>query len=261
MNNIQIFNNNEFGNVRVVQINDTPYFVGKDVAEILGYKDTSDALKRHVDNDDKLTGDFTDSGQNRKMYIINESGLYSLILSSKLPKAKEFKRWVTSEVLPTIRKTGMFITDDLFTELMNNPIKFGEMLIDYGKLKEENQEQQAELLLNRPKAKYYDTILQSTSVMPISLIAKDYGMSAIAFNKLLNEHKIQYKQSGTWLLYNKYADKGYTQSKTSEYTTSTGEIKTSIHTYWTQKGRLFLYDFLKEHNILPVIEIEADLKI
>ena len=262
MNNIQIFNNNEFGNVRVVQINDTPYFVGKDVAEILGYNEPHKAINRHIDEDDRIKYPIIDNvGRTQETHIINESGLYSLILSSKLPKAKEFKKWVTPEVLPTIRKTGMFITDDLFTELMNNPIKFGEMLIDYGKLKKENQEQQAELLLNRPKAKYYDTILQSTSVMPISLIAKDYGMSAIAFNKLLNEHKIQYKQSGTWLLYNKYTDKGYTQSKTSEYATSTGEIKTSIHTYWTQKGRLFLYDFLKEHNILPVIEIEADLKI
>lgn len=259
MNNIQIFNNNEFGNVRVVQINNMPYFVGKDVAEILGYARPKDAISTHCKGAVKYS--IPTNGGKQAVLCIPESDLYKLIFRSKLPNAEQFTDWVTSEVLPTIRKTGMFITDDLFTELMNNPIKFGEMLIDYGNLKKENQQQQQELLINRPKAKYYDTILQSTSVMPISLIAKDYGMSAIAFNKLLNEHKIQYKQSGTWLLYNKYADKGYTQSKTSEYTTSTGEIKTSIHTYWTQKGRLFLYDFLKEHNILPVIEIEADLKI
>ena len=195
MNNIQIFNNNEFGNVRVVQINNIPYFVGKDVAEILGYNEPHKAINRHIDEDDRIKYPIIDNvGRTQETHIINESGLYSLILSSKLPRAKEFKKWVTSEVLPTIRKTGMFITDDLFTELMNNPIKFGEMLIDYGKLKKENQEQQAELLLNRPKAKYYDTILQSTSVMPISLIAKDYGMSVVAFNKLLNERKIQYKK-------------------------------------------------------------------
>lgn len=108
MNNLQIFNSPEFGQVRTIQQNGEPWFVGKDVAEILGYKDTSDAMKKHVDIEDKLTRRFADSGQNRGMYIINESGLYSLILSSKMPKAKEFKRWVTSEVIPAIRKTGKY---------------------------------------------------------------------------------------------------------------------------------------------------------
>lgn len=108
MNKLTIFKNEDFGEVRTVTINDEPYFVGKDVALILGYKDPSDALKRHVDEDDKLTRCFTDSGQNREMYVISESGLYSLILSSKLPSAKKFKRWVTSEVLPEIRKTGAY---------------------------------------------------------------------------------------------------------------------------------------------------------
>ena len=108
MNNLQIFSNEEFGQVRTAMINGEVWFVGKDVAEILGYKDTSDAMRRHVDDEDKLTRRFTDSGQNREMYIINESGLYSLILSSKMPNARKFKRWVTSEVLPAIRKTGHF---------------------------------------------------------------------------------------------------------------------------------------------------------
>ncbi len=111
MNNISTFRNPAFGSVRAVRIDNEPYFVGKDVATILGYKDSSDAIKKHVDNEDKLTRRFADSGQNREMYIINESGLYSLILSSKLPKAKEFKRWVTSEVLPTIRKTGGYVNN------------------------------------------------------------------------------------------------------------------------------------------------------
>lgn len=108
MDNIQIFNDTEFGSVRTMVIDNEPWLVGKDVAEILGYKDTSDAMRRHVDDEDKLTRRFTDSGQNREMYIINESGLYSLILSSKMPNARKFKRWVTSEVLPAIRKTGSY---------------------------------------------------------------------------------------------------------------------------------------------------------
>ena len=108
MEQLKIFENEEFGQVRTINIDGEPWFVGKDVAKILGYKDTSDAMRRHVDDEDKLTRCFTDSGQSREMYVINESGLYSLILSSKLPTAKRFKRWVTSEVLPAIRKTGTY---------------------------------------------------------------------------------------------------------------------------------------------------------
>ena len=108
MTELKIFNNPEFGEIRTVEVAGEPWMVGKDVALALGYSDTSDALKKHVDPEDKLTRRFADSGQNREMYIINESGLYSLVLSSKLPGAKKFKRWVTSEVLPSIRKTGHY---------------------------------------------------------------------------------------------------------------------------------------------------------
>nr|DAI79789.1 MAG TPA: repressor domain protein [Caudoviricetes sp.] len=109
MNNLQIFNSPNFGQIRTIQQNDAPWFVGKDVAEILGYSNTKDAIAKHVDDEDKLGAQIATSGQNRNMTIINESGLYSLILSSKMPKAKEFKHWVTSEVLPAIRKTGGYI--------------------------------------------------------------------------------------------------------------------------------------------------------
>lgn len=108
MTELQIFNSEEFGAVRTVTIENEPWFVGKDVAVSLGYKDTSDALKKHVADEDKLTRCFADSGQNRQMYIINESGLYALIFGSKLESAKRFKHWVTSEVLPAIRKTGSY---------------------------------------------------------------------------------------------------------------------------------------------------------
>lgn len=117
MEQLKIFENEEFGQVRTINIDREPWFVGKDVAKILGYKDTSDAMRRHVDDEDKLTRCFTDSGQKRELYIINESGLYSVILSSKLPSAKRFKRWVTSEVLPVIRKTGSYEMDDYSPEM------------------------------------------------------------------------------------------------------------------------------------------------
>lgn len=111
MNNISTFNNPAFGSVRAVSVNDEPYFAGKDVATALGYTNTQKAIRDHVDNEDKLTERIVLSGQNREVVFINESGLYSLILSSKLPKAKEFKRWVTAEVLPAIRKTGGYVND------------------------------------------------------------------------------------------------------------------------------------------------------
>lgn len=242
--------------VRTVTINNEPYFVGKDVAGILGYQNGSRDVNRHVDEEDKLKYRFGTSGQDREMIIINESGLYSLILSSKLPQAKEFKRWVTSEVLPTIRKNGMFATD----ELLDNP---DFAIATFQRLKEERQlrlQAQEEVAQKnqiiqelQPKATYYDLILQSESLVAISVIAKDYGMSAKKLNSLLHDLKVQFKQGSTWLLYQKYADKGYTQSKTHTIDAE----RSKMHTYWTQKGRLFIYDLLKnKKGILPLIEQE-----
>ena len=258
MNELKIFENEQFGSIRTVEIDSTPYFVGKDVAEILGYERADNAIRNHVDDEDKLTHQISASGQNRNMLIINESGLYSLILSSKLPKAKEFKRWVTSEVLPAIRKHGVYAVD----EVLENP----DMLISaLQALKEEKakakrltetlavQEQQiAEL---QPKASYYDVVLNCKDLVSVTEIAKDYGKSAKWLNEKLHELGIQFKQGGkTWLLYQKYAEKGYTSTKTQTYNGNDGEIHTKVHTYWTQKGRLFIYDKLKAENILPVME-------
>jgi len=131
MNEIKVFENQEFGKVRTLLVNDEPWFVGKDVAEVLGYKKPLNALSTHVDEDDSLKQGLTDSlGRTQETIIINESGLYSLILSSKLPNAKKFKKWVTSEVLPSIRKNGLYATE----ELLNNPDFLIEALT---KLKEE----------------------------------------------------------------------------------------------------------------------------
>lgn len=257
-NELKIFENEQFGTIRTVEIDNTPYFVGKDVAEILGYADPQKAMKMHIDDEDKLTRQIVVSGQNRNVTIINESGLYSLILSSKLPKAKEFKRWVTSEVLPAIRKHGVYAVD----EVLENP----DMLISaLQALKEEKakakrltetlavQEQQiAEL---QPKASYYDVVLNCKDLVSVTEIAKDYGKSGKWLNEKLHELGIQFKQGGKiWLLYQKYAEKGYTSTKTQTYNGNDGEIHTKVHTYWTQKGRLFIYDKLKAENILPVME-------
>ena len=257
MKELKIFENEQFGSIRTVEIDSTPYFVGKDVAEILGYTNPPKAIRDHVDDEDKTVNElFTVNGT--KGTLINESGLYSLILSSKLPKAKEFKRWVTSEVLPAIRKHGVYAVD----EVLENP----DMLISaLQALKEEKakakrltetlavQEQQiAEL---KPKASYYDVVLNCKDLVSVTEIAKDYGKSGKWLNEKLHELGIQFKQGGKiWLLYQKYAEKGYTSTKTQTYNGNDGEVHTKVHTYWTQKGRLFIYDKLKAENILPVME-------
>ncbi|EME7154648.1 phage antirepressor [Enterococcus faecium] len=252
MTNLQIFAFEEKEEIRTLLINEEPYFVGKDVAEVLGYQNGSRDVNRHVDEEDKLTHQISASGQNRNMTIINESGLYSLILKSKLPSAKKFKRWVTSEVLPQIRKHGMYATD----ELLNNP----DLLIEVAtKLKEERTlrliaEQRVNEL--QPKADYYDRILNNKGLVTVSTIAKNYGMSAVSFNKLLHELGIQFNQSGTWLLYSKFQDKGYTHIEPFDYENKNGNRQVKTRMKWTQKGHIFLYETLKKNNYLPMIERE-----
>ncbi|HFU5892269.1 TPA: phage antirepressor [Enterococcus faecium] len=253
MNTPQIFNF-EHNEVRTILVNDEPYFVGKDVAEILGYSDSSSAVSKNVDNEDRTTLLLEQAGSNykSKTTIINESGLYSLILKSKLPSAKKFKRWVTSEVLPQIRKHGMYATD----ELLNNP----DLLIEVAtKLKEERTQRLiAEQRVNelQPKADYYDRILNNKGLVTVSTIAKNYGMSAVSFNKLLHELGIQFNQSGTWLLYSKFQDKGYTHIEPFDYEDKNGNRQVKTRMKWTQKGHIFLYETLKKNNYLPMIERE-----
>ena len=261
MNEIKIFDNPEFGKVRTMEINGEPYLVGKDVAEILGYSNPRDALSKHVDDEDKATVAIHDGSQNRNLTTINESGLYSLILSSKLPKAKEFKRWVTSEVLPSIRKHGAYAVDELlsdpefaiktFTALKEERAK-NRQLTDTVAI--QNQ-QIAEL---QPKASYYDVVLNCKDVISISKISKDYGKSAQWLNEYLHKKKVQFKQGDIWLLYEKYADKGYTHSRTHIINGKGGKPEPKMHTYWTQKGRLFIYDLLKSDGIVPLIEREGE---
>lgn len=237
------FNGNE---VRTFIQNGEVYFAGKDITEILGYQNSSKALSDHVDDEDKLNNESLVSLGQRGGWIINESGLYSLILKSKLDTAKRFKRWVTSEVLPSIRKRGLYATD----ELLNNP----DLLIQVAtELKNEREQRLiAEQRINelQPKATYYDLVLQNKSLISVSKIAKDYGKSAQWLNSKLHELGVQYKQGGTWLLYQKYADKCYTQSTTHVI----DEERNKLFTKWTQKGRLFIYELLKNQDVLPLIE-------
>lgn len=237
--------------IRTVTINNEPYFVGKDVADILGYQNGSRDINRHVDDDDKLMHQFSESGQNRNMIIINESGLYSLILASKLPQAKEFKKWVTSEVLPAIRKHGGYLTDSIIEQALLNPDTIIRLATDLKNEREKNSRLEIELEQVQEQARYLDLIIESKSAVVITQIAADYGMSAMKFNQLLNSLGIQHKVNNQWILYRKYMAKGYTDSKTIEIS---GRVR--MQTVWTQKGRLFLYELLKKHDILPLIEQE-----
>ncbi len=235
MNDIQIFSNEQFGQVRVITKDGEPWFVGKDIAEVLGYLNTKDAIATHVYEEDKKIIQRSENATleipNRGLTIINESGLYSLILSSKLPQAKKFKKWVTSDVLPSIRKHGMYATD----ELINNP----DLLIAAAtKIKEERQ---ARLEAEKQR----DKLIHQNKLYTTSEIAKELGLkSATKLNGLLAEKKIQYKQNKTWLLYSKYADCGYVSIKQ--------DILDSGHIIydrkWTGKGRDFILNLFKEEK-------------
>lgn len=262
MNEIKIWNY-ESSEIRTIEIDGEPWFVAKDVATVLGYAKPLNAVSTHVDADDSLKQGLIDSmGRVQETILINESGLYSLILSSKLPDAKKFKRWVTNEVLPSIRKHGAYMTESTLEQALTSP----DFIIQLAtKLKEEQerrrklettvavQEQQiAEL---QPKASYYDVVLNCKDLLSITSIAKDYGKSGTWLNSYLHEKGVQYKQGKLWLLYQKYAEKGYTSTKTQTFAGNNGSQHTSVHTYWTQKGRLFIYELLKSGGILPLIEI------
>lgn len=261
MNNIQVFNNPEFGDIRTVEIDGEPWFVGKDVADNLGYQNGSRDINRHVDEEDRQNYQNGTFESNRGLTIINESGLYSLILSSKLPSARRFKHWVTSEVLPAIRKHGIYATEDVTDKILNNP-EFGiELLTKYKEerdkrrfLSEQVLTQQKLIAELQPKADYVNQILKSTSSVKTTQIVKDYGMSARAFNKLLYELGIQYRVGDQWVLYAKYQACGYVRSVTYEYRHRDGRLDVKMCTEWTQKGRLFLYETLKKEGYLPLME-------
>ena len=260
MSELQIFKNAEFGSIRTLTINGEPYFVRCDVAEILGYSNSRKALADHVDEEDKGVTKCDTLGGTQEMTVINESGLYGLILGSKLPTARKFKRWVTSEVLPAIRRHGVYAVD----EVLANPDMLIEALLQLKAEREINQElketvavQNQQIVEMKQKASYYDVVLNCKDLVAISVIAKDYGWSANRMNQYLHQKGVQYKQGNKiWLLYQKYAEMGYTNTKTHSYPGNDGTMHTAVHTYWTQQGRLFIYELLKSEGILPTMEQE-----
>ena len=253
MKNLMIFENKE---VEVFEFEGKVLFNPKHVGECLGVSQST--VRDHIcnmNNKQVITLKNSDVDiidfrklNNRGENFLTESGVYKLIFKSDKKEAEKFQDWVTDEVLPEIRKTGGYIST---TNDMNDEDILARALQIANSRIEERNKQIKEL---KPKAEYTDMVLQSNNTFTIRQIANDYGMSAQEFNKLLNKFEIQYKQSGQWLLYKPYKDKGYACSETTIISNGVGRVRTSMHTKWTQKGRKFIYDLLKCKGIVPTIE-------
>ena len=240
MNKIQIFQNQEFGAIRTLSNEQgEPMFCAKDVAEALGYKLARKAVQDHVDRDDVLKRNLIDSlGRKQQAIFINESGLYSLILSSKLESAKRFKHWVTSEVLPSIRKQGGY--------MMVRPDESNEVILARALqiMQDALQRRDEQIAQLQPKADYADHVLDSISCFTVTQIAKELGMTGHDLNMLLCSHKIQYPQSGQYLLYANYARQGLAKNRNYQYYTADGELVTKTFLVWTERGRDFIHRLL-----------------
>lgn len=264
MQDLMIFRNKEFGEIRSLEINNEPYVCLSDVCKILELEQVS-RVKARLNKDGVTTSKVIDKlGREQQATFINESNLYKVIFQSRKPEAERFTEWVTSEVLPSIRKTGGYIAgeenmneDELILKAMNVLNTKVEKLRNENKnLVTENNKKDQLIGELKPKADYTDRILQCDDLTKANVIACDYGFSTIEFNKILNKFGIQYKQGKDWLLYKKYRGKGYTQTKTFEFTHSNGTQGSRTSMMWTQKGRLFLYEFFKAKGILPRMEEE-----
>ena len=255
-NEIQMFNFN--GNdIRVIDKDGQPWWVAKDVCDILELSNPTVAIAE-LEEDERAKYSL---GRQGEANIINEPGLYSLVLRSRKPEAKAFKRWITHEVIPAIRKHGLYAAPATVDEILTNPDTFIKLLQEIKAEREKSAElslqnaRQAQIIHElKPKADYTDRILQNRGLVTITQIAKDYGMSGEAMNALLHELGVQYKQSDQWLLYAKYQSRGYTHSHTIDIVRSDGSPDVKMNTKWTQKGRLFLYNLLRMHGTLPMIE-------
>ena len=261
MNKLTIFNY-EGNNVRTILKDGNPWWVLKDICSVLEIGNSRDVTSR-LGSDEKGVDIIDTPGGKQEVSIINESGLYSVILVSRKPEAKKFKRWVTHEVLPSIRRHGLYATD----ELLANPDFLIQALQELKAERAKNAEltttisiQEQQIAEMKPKASYYDVVLNCKDAVSITTIAKDYGKSGRWFNEYLHNLGVQFRQGKIWLLYQKYAQHGYTTTKTHTYSGNDGTMHSKVHTYWTQKGRLFIYELLKDHGILPLIEQESEFE-
>ena len=258
-NKIEVFTKAEFGELRTVNVGDKIMFVASDVAKALGYSRPADAITAHCKGSVKHR--LPTNGGMQELKIIPEGDVYRLITHSKLPAAEKFESWVFDEVLPSIRKHGAYMTEDTIKKAMAEPDFIIKLATELKKEREQNKQltetcsQQQQVIGElKPKADYVDKILKSNSLVTITQIAKDYGMSGQGMNKVLHDLHIIYSCNKQWLLYSQHQAKGYTFSETVDIPREDGTTKVVMNTKWTQKGRLFLYETLKKRNLLPLIE-------
>ena len=242
MNEIQIFQNQEFGAIRTLSNEQgEALFCAKDVAEALGYKLARKAVQDHVDKGDVLKWNTPTTSGNQLMTYINESGLYSLILSSKLESAKRFKHWVTSEVLPSIRKQGGYMVarpDETDEEVLARALEIMQASL---------MRRDEEIARLKPRADYADSVLDSVTCITTTQLAKELGMTAQELNRLLCEMHIQYWQSGQYMLYAEYARLGLAKSRTHKRTFKHGIVSTDTYLVWTERGRNFIHQLLDKN--------------
>lgn len=265
-NQIVIFNNPQFGEIRTAGTSDNPLFCLADVCKALGL--TQGHVRERLSDGVVSTEPITDVlGRIQQANFVNEDGLYDVILDSRKPEAKMFRKWVTSEVLPSIRKTGEYSVKGRLPDF-SNPAEAARAWADqYEKaLLETNRAIEAErqvielsdtIAAMKPKADYCDMVLASKETVTITQVAQDFGMSAKSFNTLLKDLRIQHKVAGQWILYAQYLPLGYVHSEPIIITHKSGRKETRLFSKWSQKGRLFLYEKLKACGILPLIERAA----
>ena len=250
MNELQIFKNPEFGEIRTAKQGDEVLFIAVDVCKALDIKNVTQALSR-LDGDERS---MLNIGRQGDTNAVNEYGLYSLVLSSRKPTAKAFKRWVTHEVLPTIRKTGGYLTPEKVEEVLSNPDTIIKLATEIKNLRTENAIQKQQIAEFKPVKDYVDTILSSTDTVTVTQIAADYGLSARALNKILWEEKLIHNVNGQWILYKRWMNKGFTKSETIEVTRKDGSPKIVMNTKWTQKGRLKIHEVLKAEGYVALMD-------
>lgn len=246
-------------NAKIYGTPENPLFLAKDIADMLEIKNNRDMLN-NVDEDEKLMSLVSTSGQNRNMWFLTEDGLYEVLMTSRKPQAKVFKKKV-KEILKTIRKHGSYMTNEVIERTLTSPdfiiqlaTKLKEEQEARLELEKENSQLSLDLAEATEKTRYLDLILDSPDELIVKQIAQDYGISAVKFNQILNKLRIQYKQNNQWILYSKFQGKGYIKSRTFNYIGSDKKQHTRINTCWTQKGREFLYRKLKKAGYLPVVE-------
>ena len=257
MNNIQIFKHKMFGEIRTMtDEKGETFFVGKDVATALGYKNPLKAIRDHIDEEDKTVNEsFTVNGT--PLVIINESGLYALILSSKLEQAKAFKHWVTSEVLPQIRKTGGYIPTKDAEGRQLTDLEILALAVKIQQKTIEEQDRAIEALA--PRAAYCDEVLDSVSCFTTTQVAKELDMTVYDLTRLLLAKKVMYKQSGQYLLYADLARKGYARNRTHGHYDAEGDHHTRTYLVWTERGRRFIHRIVKNEEITIPFILNVDV--